>query len=272
MSNTNLIFRLHAFLHHRLTSRHTMGYSIHSPYLFYLARFILPETKPYYCFKRLEKQRITWLRSADEVFVEDFGTGSSGKRKVSALAETSLKSRVEAQLLMRLCVENRVQRVLELGTSLGLTTAYLASASSAAEVVTMEGAPELVRLARKSWQQLGLKNIHPVVGNIDETLPKWIAEKQQLWHDEGVGKVLDFCFMDANHTGEATLRYFRWLQPLAGPRTIYVLDDIHRSPDMQEAWNTIRQLPGVTATFDLYSMGLVFFDPHLERRTYRIRL
>lgn len=262
------LYRVCAYLSHLLRSRHTLGYGIHSPYLFYIARAILPETCRYYSFDKIEQLKTRMLHMRQKVYVEDFGTGSSGERRVDRIAHGSLKPSRQAQLLMRLAVMQKAEHMVELGTCLGISTAYMASANSNAEVISFEGAPELAELARRNWRELGLNNIRCVVGNIDETLPVFIHER--TCSDEHYR--LDMAFLDANHTAEATIRYFGWLKTLAGEKSIFVLDDIHASRDMHNAWKEICAMEGVTATMDLYDMGLVFFDSCLEKKMYRIRL
>jgi len=43
-----------------------------------------------------------------------------------------------------------------------------------------------------------------------------------------------------------------------------VFDDIHWSLEMEEAWEQIRQDPGVTLSIDLFFIGLVFFSPSFK--------
>lgn len=255
------IFSAWAYVRHRVVARNTLGYGIHSPYLFNLARAIFPCTHPYYAFGKIERRRAALLRCEDEIFVEDFGTGHSGKRRVCDIARMTLKPSREAQLLMRLAVEQGAKEIVELGTCLGISSAYLASAGSDVRLTTFEGAPEVAEIARKGWLELGLKNVECVVGDIDKTLPEWRPE----------GKI-DMAFLDANHTYEATVRYFKTLLPFAHKKSIFVLDDIHYSCGMQRAWEEICKMQEVSATMDLYAMGLVFFDPNYEKKTYCIRL
>lgn len=260
MKQTTYIWRAIDYVRHRLTSRNTMGYGVHSPSLFQLVRYVLPDRTPYYCFSAIEDLRRDLLRRRDEIYVEDYGTGHSGKRKVSDVARYSLKPSYEAQLLMRLAVATEATTIIELGTSLGLTTAYLASAGKQVHVTTYEGSPELAKLAGQNWQKLGLDNITCVVGNIDDTL-----YKRSHAH-------VSMAFVDANHKGDAMWRYFEELKKGVGQSSLIVLDDIHADREMLDTWHRICQADGVTATIDLYSMGLVFFDSHLEKKTYKIRI
>lgn len=268
----DLWFRIGSYARFLLRSRNTMGYGIHSPYLFYIARTIIPETAKYYCFEEVERVRRELLRDKTEVGVEDFGIGGmqkesspSGnlmKRQVAEVAKVALKSQKEAQLLFRLENLVKAETIVELGTSLGITTAYLALPNKEANVWTFEGSEGLVKLAAKNWKRLGIKNIEVVQGNLNETLER----EAKNW-----GKV-DFAFLDANHRKEATLRYFDVLAAHAGDKSLFVVDDIRYSREMWEVWKQIEAREDVTARMDLGSMGLVFFDPHYPKQTFRIRL
>ena len=78
--------------------------------------------------------------------------------------------------------------------------------------------------------------------------------------------------LDANHTEEATLRYFGLLAAHAGPKSIFVLDDIRYSRSMYRAWKQIRRHPRVTSTIDLGDMGIALFDPDYLPRHYKMRI
>ena len=255
-----------------MTAWNTSGEGIHSPRLFYLVRMLFRDSNRYYVWRLIEERRRAMLQSSQIIQVTDFGVGQSrpAKRKVGDIARNSLSDRRVAELLFRLVVhmtgsEYRLQshgplHIVELGTSLGITTAYLAAVDSQNRVVTFEGSEELAALAKANWEQLGLKNIVQVKGNIDDTLYNYAREE------------IDLAFMDANHTGEAMLRYFDILSSHISQDGIVAIDDIRYSPDMYKAWKQIVVHPKVTATMDLGDMGLVFFEPHLERKTYLLRI
>ncbi|HMP88175.1 MAG TPA: class I SAM-dependent methyltransferase, partial [Lacibacter sp.] len=155
------------------------------------------------------------------------------------------------------------RRILELGTSLGITTAYLAKGAPGAEVVSLEGAPAVAKLAAANLAALQSDNTAIVSGNFDSTLAQVLAANALPF---------DFVFVDGNHRYEPSVRYFRQLAEQAGPDTVLVFDDIHWSREMEEAWNEICSASGVRLTIDLFFIGLVFFrTEQLEREHFRIR-
>lgn len=265
-----LLHRIWSYVRHVLTAWNTSGEGIHSPYLFRLVCFVLRDKNAYYCFGDIERRREYLLACPDELDVVDYGSrgskeGKRVRRKINEIAAGHLESAKMGQLLFRLVnfmgqEEQRPLEILELGTSLGITTAYLSSADSHNHVVTLEGSEAVLQVARGVWQALRLKNIESKVGNIDDTLYLYAREK------------LDLAYVDANHTYEATMRYADYLLPRMHEKGVLVIDDIHYSEEMERAWTALKNDSRVTTSMDLYHMGLLFVDTHYLKRHYRIRV
>ena len=74
--------------------------------------------------------------------------------------------------------------------------------------------------------------------------------------------------MDANHLYDPTLRYYQLLTKRLYEKSVVVIDDIHRSPQMQKAWNEIKSDVLVYGSVDLYRCGILFFDPMLRKQHF----
>lgn len=267
MKSTDALFRFLFAVRHRLTAWNTGGEGIHSPYLFYMVRMLFSSSDSYYIWPEIEKQRARLLQDKTLLHIRDFGTGHDRDEAVCRIASSALESRKIGEILFRLVwflghEANIPLNIIELGTSLGITTSYLATPNTKNRVLTLEGSPEIVAVAKHIWRQLGVKNVVVVEGNIDDTLYNIDISRARI----------DVAYIDANHTAEATLRYFDYISSLMGEKSIIILDDIHYSREMDAAWKQIRARSGVTATMDLYDIGLVFFDPHYLKHNYIIRI
>lgn len=273
MKISDATYRAGAWLRHTMSAWNTGGEGIHSPYLFEWVHMVMYDNHSYYVWGDIEHRRKTMLRAPKVIDYVDYGTGGKdgvhSRRLVSGIAKTSLEPKAYGQLLFRLVnwLGHQVReegreglRIVELGTSLGITTAYLASADSRDHVLTFEGCHDVAEMARLNWSKLGLRNIECVEGNIDDTLQAHIAEQ------------VDVAFIDANHTREATLRYFDILAQRTDRKSVIVIDDIHYSREMGQAWKDICSRPAVACTMDLQKMGLVFFDPDYLHKHYKLRL
>ncbi len=256
------LFRAYAWLRHRWTAKNTLGNGIHSPHLYYIVRMLIYDRNPYYCFKDIEKQRERLLRCQREIHVTDYGTGTTGTRCIAKIAQTSLSASAEGQLLFRLVHHLKPQHIIELGTSLGITTSYLAKAIPESIVHTFEGSEQIATEAHKVFDKLHLTNIRQTIGNIDDKLLPALTEHGTI----------DFAFIDANHTEEATWRYFEAIAARCTQHSVLVFDDIHYSREMEQAWKRIQRDERVSSTMDLYHIGIVFFDKQYLRKHYRLRV
>lgn len=194
--------------------------------------------------------------------VEDMGAGSAvsryKQRKICDIARHAAKPAKYGQLLFRIVHYYKPQNIIEFGTSLGITTAYLASADTKTMVITMEGAHAVAETAKENFKGLGLTNIKLIEGNFDDTLPG------VLHTIPGV----ELVFIDGNHRKEPTLRYFHQLLEKTGNNSILIFDDIYWSGEMMEAWNEIKAHSSVTCTIDLFFIGIVFFRTEFKKKQH----
>ena len=284
------LYRAKSWLRHQLTAWNTGGEGVHSPYLFEWVRMVMMDKNSFYIWGEIERCREKMLRDERELEFVDYGSGKlkgeNGKlkgangerRRVCDIARRSLAKRKYAQMLSRLVnwlgashnlengsgtaysLEFRGLTIVELGTSLGVTTAYMAAMDSRNRVVTFEGCEAVANIAKENWKALNINNIECRIGKIDV---------EQLAGDI---EHLDVAFIDANHTYVSTCEYFDVLAGKVHEKSVIVVDDIHYSEEMEKAWKAICADERVTSTIDLYQMGLVFFDKHYWKRHYTMRL
>ncbi len=242
------------------------AHGLHSPFVFELYQNVIHDKSKAAGAEELEAARKVFLRDRSVLQVEDLGAGSrftrSNARPVRQIAKNALKPRRLAQFLSRLASRQQPATIIELGTSLGLTSAYLAKAVPEARVISIEGSPAVSEFAKGFHKQLGLKNLNVLTGNFDALLPEVL---KSLPDDRFL------LYIDGNHQKEATIRYFEWALSKAGENTLILFDDIHWSSGMEEAWEQIRQQPRVSLTLDLFFMGLVYFKKERATQHFKIR-
>jgi len=250
------------YLHYYLSASNGKGHGIHSPFVFDFIKNVLRDKKEYEYYQVIEKGRQQLLKQKGSIEVEDLGAGSAviktNKRVVANMAKSSLKPAKYAQLLYRMVNYYQSSTILELGTSFGITTSYLAAANTHAKVYTIEGSPAIANLAKKTFNRVGLKNIELTEGNFNNVLPELLTKTGNI----------DLAFIDGNHRKEPTLEYFAQLLNCSTPNTILVFDDIHWSPEMEEAWAIIQQHPAVTLSIDLFFIGIVFFNVDINHKQH----
>lgn len=249
-----------------INASNSKGHGIHSPFVFEFVRYVLNDIEQYDSYEKIEAVRKKLLNNNGKIEVEDFGAGSAviktNTRVISKVAASSLKQKKYAQLLYRIVKHYKPGNIVELGTSFGITSSYLASGNPEATLYTLEGASSIAAIAKQNFESLELKNIKLMQGSFDKTLPGLLSTIQKI----------DLAFIDGNHRKEPTLEYFSQLLNFSTPSTIFILDDIHWSAGMEEAWAAIQQHPSVTLTIDLFFIGLVFINPDFKvKQQFQIR-
>lgn len=68
--------------------------------------------------------------------------------------------------------------ILEMGTSFGITSSYLAMSMPHETLVTMEGAPAIAQAAQNTFYLLHLKNIQIIEGDFAISLPAYLNQFQ----------------------------------------------------------------------------------------------
>ena len=253
------------YIFYKLFAKHKKGFGLHSPFLYSLVSQVINNSSSYYAMDDIWNLRDDLLESNQEITVNDFGAGSkimkSEKRKVADIVNYSAVKMKYGELLFRLIVRFKPSTILELGTSVGISTLYLAMPNSKSNVYTMEGCEETAAVARINFSLFDAKNIQQVVGNIDENLEPLLNKINKL----------DFVFFDANHTQEATIKYFNACVSKVHEKTIFVFDDIHWSKGMESAWKQLKKNSKVTLSIDLFYMGIIFFDTKLSKENFVIK-
>ena len=255
-------------------------HGLHSPFVFDLYRNTIKKDELLPDFSQIESIRSAMLQSREKIQVTDFGAGSkinaSPVREVRNIAAHSKKSARLGRLFYRLIHQFGYEHIFDLGTSLGLTTLYLATNPNV-KVITFEGCPETAKIANRNFAQFTVQSlqgagggalrdkeqslIKTIVGNLDEVLAEQVAKAPKI----------DFAFFDANHRYEPTLRYFETCLLKAHNDTLFVFDDIHWSDEMEAAWESIKAHPSVTVTIDLLAVGLVFFRQQQPKQHFVLR-
>jgi predicted O-methyltransferase YrrM len=248
------------YCHYYLHAANRKGHGVHSPFVFDFIKNVKNDRKAYPCYAPIESLRRDLLKNTELIEVEDYGAGSAviktNTRAIHKMAASSLKPKKFAQLLFRMVRYYKPATMVELGTSFGITSAYLAAASTNASLYTLEGAPAVAAIAEQQFGLLGLQNIRLLQGDFEQTLPALLSSIDRV----------DLAFVDGNHRKIPTLRYFQQLLRVSTDSTILIFDDIHWSSEMEAAWAAIKSDPAVTLTIDLFFIGIV-----LLRKDFKVK-
>ena len=235
-------------------------FSAHSPFIYDFINSVLDTSKNFYAYQTIDNIRSINEADHREISITDLGAGSHTNNKktksIKSIAKSAVSSKWQGKILFNLMQHYKPKNVLELGTSLGISSLYLALGNQKSKIITIEGDPKVAEISIENFKRAGVKNIHLELGNFDKILPKVLN---------------DFCpdlsFIDGNHREEATKSYFNLISQQKTTNSIVILDDIHWSQGMQNAWQYAQKDPKYKLSIDLYYFGiLVQNDKLIEKR------
>ena len=253
-------------LKHFLHARFWRGHGVHSPFVYHVVRHVITGRHRDATLRNAAntyKEKL--LDDRTEITVPSIGAivRQPRQRKEREIAQQTATSEKYGRLLARLAADMKPNGILELGTSLGVSTAYMALARPNTKIITIEGVEQIADIARRHLHEAGFKNVSVLCGDIDATLDEAINALPEAR--------VEMAFIDANHCYDATMRYFRALAARRADRCLLVFDDIFWSDEMTRAWREITADPDVMTTIELPRMGLAFFRRGCSKEHYAVR-
>ncbi|MFI0490085.1 O-methyltransferase [Flavobacterium sp.] len=268
-----MLFQIKAYIKFLWNSKNE--HAVHSPFVFSLIVkcFYDKKSKPDPSgseqakqYQVLKNYRNSLLENTNTIDVTDFGAGSkvfkSNTREISKIAKTAGISSNRAELLFRITNYFQPDTILEIGTSLGLATSALALGNPKAKIITLEGCPETAHQCQLQLQNFNIKNVELVITEFSTYFKTYNLQPTTY----------NLIYFDGNHSKTATLEYFELLLPTITNESVWILDDIHWSKDMEEAWKIIKKHPKVSVTIDTFQWGFVFFRREQPKEHFVIRV
>lgn len=264
-------YRCKALLRYLLVAR--SRYRVHSPFVYDFIRHILRGKTDESSEAKVRAYRQALSNDHNALLKTRQGAHSNHLFPVrKTVAQESAKSGISlkyGRVLMRLIQHYQLSNILELGTSLGIGTTYLALGQKTLphrKLISLEGCPATHAKASAHFQAFWgqapeFAHVSLQKGSFEEQLPFALNQFDRL----------NLLFLDGDHRYESVLENFQACSEKASANAIFVIDDIHWSKAMEEAWHVIQQMPKVTLTIDLFQMGLVFFNPRLSGEHFVLR-
>ena len=237
-----MCWRIFQYLRHLIHIRYRHGHGIHSPYLFEFINGVL------FNAEGMEPPSELPARHRELRSEHPFVKRSSVSLKYGAL-------------LYRISRWFGPEMIIELGTGMGISAAYLASGSPGIPLHTIERNPVRARIASGLIRAGNTGVVHIHQGEMEEELEQLLP---------GIAPRF-LAFVDGNHYFDPTLDYVRKLLQRAGEEALIVMDDIYWSSGMQRAWKAICSWPEVRVSIDLFHMGVLLLRKDLPKREIKIR-
>ena len=249
------------FLRYYFKAKNAHG--IHSPFIFDFYNSVFKAKNTQDDFLEIENLRKLLLQNKNKIQRIDFGAGKKNNHPehISELAKTSLKPIKWAQFLYRLIAKYQYKNIIDLGTSFGITTLYLSKATPLGRIISLEGCPETLKIAKENFKSLDVPNIETIEGNIDINLRLALEKFDKV----------DFVFFDANHKYEPTVKYFELCLTKIDENSCFVFDDIYWSDEMKKQWTTIINNKNVRISLDFFFVGIIFFKKGIKKQHFILK-
>ena len=203
----------------------------------------------------VERQREQWLQNNTPL--SEIASGFNARDSISRACRASLEP-AWCPLMFHLARSLRPHTTLELGTNLGISSAYLATACRAHDgrVLTMEGSPARQALAKSLHAELQLDNIHYQLGKFQDELPQVLEQFQPI----------ELAFIDGHHQIKPTLEYVDAIYPAVRNPAVIVFDDICWSDDMIRAWEELCQDSRFEVMVSIGNIGIALTQEKVANR------
>jgi hypothetical protein len=233
-------------------------YNIHSPYLYKLIQSITDIDRRYYNFDLIERVRTKHLYNDKELIINDNGAGSSSnnqRRTISSICRQSTSNEKKCRLLHNIAQYINPSITIELGTNLGIASAYLQYAVGNNLLHTVEADKQLLSLAKDTFTSLQL----PIVGHL-MTFESFFIKHTDIIRDA------QLWYIDGNHTYDGTMKaYQHATQGTTDQFKVLIFDDIFWSKGMKQAWEEIIKNVKSGYCINLFIIGIVIIDPEKDR-------
>jgi predicted O-methyltransferase YrrM len=229
------------------------AFSVHSPLVYHFCESVLDDHRWYYAFESIEVER-SRLRQ-DTTLIQNTGYGAGSRVKIAdenevrTILQASSSQPWKGRLLFRICKWWQPDTIIEFGTSLGISSAYLASARQSATMYTVDGNAAGLSIAQSLWHAIQLTNIHSIH-----------ARFQDAWQQiPDLNKKRVLIFLDGDHQSEHVGQMLAEIAQHCTKPYLVIIDDIRWSADMENGWHRWSTSYG-GAWLDLFQAGIWISD------------
>jgi predicted O-methyltransferase YrrM len=225
--------------------RYRKGYGVHSPFVYSLITKVIEEKASFYAFDEIEKLKTEMIAAGNPL---------------SRLTAHETQHRNYGALLFRIVNFFKCKNVLQLGSSTGIMSLYLAMASSEhCNCYALEERRGLLEAAKTFSSNRRLNRLHFIEGKYEEELKLLQASKIQA----------DLLFINGMSDSLETEKTINLCTPFIYNKTILIIDNIMKNEKMKELWKKIKNNPQTRVSIDLCALGIIFFDDKLPKKHYK---
>lgn len=240
-------------------AKHRRGYGVHSPSMFHLVTMVIEEQLPYYKYLLIERLRKLSKKGNVEYILDK----DKNLKEVNRLflGKSSSKAVSYEQLLFRLVNYYKPRKILEIGTSGGFTTLYLAAPNSKTEVITLSPNSRVSRETDSLISSSLFKNIRILECEIKTDLSSFLRECKDL----------DFVSVNCQVVGEDLYHYYNKVKRECSFQGILVLNEPYIREQTRQELERIKSEIDVRVVVDMFHIVILIFNPELQKEEYILR-
>lgn len=230
-------------------AKYGRGFGVHSPFVYSLITNVLREKSLYYDYKRIEQLRDALLNDPSL-----FQNRDSQKN-----IHKFLTSERHGRFLFRMVNFFHPETLLEIGTGLGVDTLYMASPHANCQCITLEEDLFLQNVSEKLFSAQSSSNIELIKGRWKESLEDVLGNTEKL----------DFVCLNANQQ-QPIRELYKMCRTKMHDQSIFIIRNIRTSKELYELWEELKKEDNVVSAIDIYSMGILLYNPSLTNKHYSL--
>ncbi len=226
--------------------RSSLGYGIHSPFVFYLIAELINDKSHYYAFQLLDEIRKELLVSYPYL-----------NEKVRSV----VKSEKYYHVLLKLAHYMKSENIIEYGNSLAISSLYLSAHKSTCKSTIFNLSNDLMNIAEKITSKIPDKSFSHFNANNPFDIEKKINAINSI---------------DVLYLGENSLNSFDIISniyslclPKFHDNSFLIVENIGQE-NIMLFWNSLCNDKNVTVALDMKSFGIAFFNTKLHKRNYKL--
>jgi predicted O-methyltransferase YrrM len=226
--------------------RYRKGYGVHSPFVYDLITKVIEEKSSFYAYKEIENFRKHLL---------------AGNNELSLITAKETQHPNYGALLFRLVNFFKCRNILQIGSSTGVLSLYLALAfRTQGECYLVEERSGLLQNLKEYALAHNLQKLHYVEGDFERSLQKLSA----------VFPAADLIFINLYPGSIELEKLLDLCRFFIKKSTVLILNDVTKNKEMKNLWKKIKKDAQTRVCVDLHALGIVFFDDKLPKRHYKV--
>lgn len=234
---------------------------IHSPFVFGLSNKI--KDSIHHKESELIIEFRQFLASNTSIILLQDKNGSIFSTSVAKRYNKTSISPIYGKMLRALQEFLKSKHILELGTSLGVSTLYFDANLSKIDTIDINEIGKNIISEYSAANHFNLSNLSFHIGDFASKIPEYLE----------ANKTVDLVFIDGDHTYESTIKNTETLIPYLSENSCIVLDDIRWNHEMYKAWKKLITNFNFNYTIDFGRIGILMkINNHAPKQHFILHL